>query len=401
MGRDQLQRGDIIDGRYHVRREVARGARTAVYHVQHSVTRRALALKQLHEVNAMRPDDRADFLAEVRLVSELRHPLVVDVYDASEGDKNTAPYVVTELIEGRSLDGILRVRQMTVEQALRLGYALCDVMSAIHAAGLVFLDLCPKNILLPSRQAHAKASGAALKLFDFGAAAMAVAGNEDNAYRLSCADTRAPYCPPEQHDGGPCGPQADVFAICAIVYECITGAPPYGRPRHGAMVAKALKDVNGSVRTGISDVLMRGISLRADERQTDAEVLSRQMEKAYMAAPTPPPPGEDAPEQRRKYARAAYLTPVRVKCGEITVDGTSEDISAGGLLLMVPQDLDEKNVQVRFALPISGRVVSTEAIARWRSSARDGKGATGLEFVDLEWAARDEIDKYVKYFANS
>jgi hypothetical protein len=72
------------------------------------------------------------------------------------------------------------------------------------------------------------------------------------------------------------------------------------------------------------------------------------------------------------------------------------------MLLLGPQlDSDEERVQVRFALPISGRVVTLSATTRWRSQAREGQGATGLEFEDVDDTTRDEIAKYVEYFAGA
>ena len=103
---------------------------------------------------------------------------------------------------------------------------------------------------------------------------------------------------------------------------------------------------------------------------------------------------------RRATPRASYLTPVRVlRSGGGSVDGSTEDISEGGMLLLGPCVLgDEEQVQVRFALPITGQVVSVHAVARWRREARDGRGATGLRFVDLDAGHRKTIAQYVEFF---
>src|SRR5690606_34176918 len=110
------------------------------------------------------------------------------------------------------------------------------------------------------------------------------------------------------------------------------------------------------------------------------------------------PPGSS----RRQFARAAYMTPVRlIREGDSMIDCTSEDISEGGLQLYGPRVLAEnEQVVARFALPISGRIVEVQSTARWHIDAHDGEGATGLGFNQLADETTQEIARYVQFFAN-
>jgi len=111
--------------------------------------------------------------------------------------------------------------------------------------------------------------------------------------------------------------------------------------------------------------------------------------------PTPPPLPEQ-PATRRRFARAPYVTPIRILCANGTsLDGRSEDISVGGLLVLAPQAFgQEERVSVRFALPISGKLLVVSAVARWVKKAR-GTGAIGLEFTALTPDQLAVIGNYV------
>jgi len=109
-----------------------------------------------------------------------------------------------------------------------------------------------------------------------------------------------------------------------------------------------------------------------------------------------PPPLPNLPSTRRRFARAPYVTPVRIfRPGGSLLEGRSEDISAGGLLVLAPQTFDqEERVTVRFALPITGKLLEVPAIARWVKMAR-GTGAVGLEFSALAAEHLSVIETFV------
>ena len=107
--------------------------------------------------------------------------------------------------------------------------------------------------------------------------------------------------------------------------------------------------------------------------------------------PVPPP----LPPTRRRFPRAPYVTPVRIHHGETVLEGRSEDVSVGGLLVLAPQAFEQAElVKVRFALPMTGRVIEIGATARWVKAA-GVRGAVGLQFSSLPADAHEVIDRYV------
>jgi c-di-GMP-binding flagellar brake protein YcgR len=117
--------------------------------------------------------------------------------------------------------------------------------------------------------------------------------------------------------------------------------------------------------------------------------------------PAPPSqPESEAKPDNRRFDRASYLTPVRIlRDGGENVDGQCEDLSEGGMLVIAADVLaDGERVNIRFALPVSGKIVTTQAIARWLRGAREGRGAMGLEFVELTPEVRRGIVGYVRHF---
>jgi c-di-GMP-binding flagellar brake protein YcgR len=124
-------------------------------------------------------------------------------------------------------------------------------------------------------------------------------------------------------------------------------------------------------------------------------VALRERPQPPAMPPQPAPPPADA-AQRRRYARAPYVTPVRiVQQDGRSIDGKSEDISEGGLLVMAERACGAaEQVEIRFALPTTGRIVGCRAIARWVRTVR-GTGALGLQFQDVSEEVRASIRQYV------
>jgi len=112
---------------------------------------------------------------------------------------------------------------------------------------------------------------------------------------------------------------------------------------------------------------------------------------ASRPMPVPPP----LPTTRRRFPRAPYVTPVRIIHDHVVLEGRSEDLSVGGLLVLAPQAFEQAQlVKVRFALPTTGRVIQIGATARWVKAA-GARGAVGLQFTSLPADAHEVIDRYV------
>jgi serine/threonine-protein kinase len=201
---------------YRIEGIVGRGGMGVVYRARHLKLNRAIALKMLLSGAYAGPTERARFAREAEAVAALTHPNVVQVHDV--GDFDGRPYFTMELVEGGSLAQKLAGTPMPAQRAAELMATLSDAVQAAHRAGIIHRDLKPGNILL-------SADGAA-KITDFG---LARQGDEPG---LTLSGTRVgtpSYMAPEQAVGGPAavGPAADIYSLGAIVYEMLTGRPPF------------------------------------------------------------------------------------------------------------------------------------------------------------------------------
>jgi WD40 repeat protein len=202
---------------YEVLGELGQGGMGVVYKARQVSLNRAVALKMLLGGAHARPRDLAHFRLEAEALASLHHPGIVQVYEVGECDGH--PYLCLEFVEGGSLAERVRGRPQPPSEAARLVQALARAMHAAHQAGVVHRDLKPSNVLL--------AADGTPKVTDFGLARRL----EGGARQTASGDVMGSpsYMAPEQAGGRShtAGPAADVYALGAILYECLTGRPPF------------------------------------------------------------------------------------------------------------------------------------------------------------------------------
>ncbi|HEY6559662.1 MAG TPA: serine/threonine-protein kinase [Polyangiaceae bacterium] len=418
--------GDVIDRRYALRREIDRGGIGAVFEAYHLLTTRAVAIKVLVNDHALNPESQARLLREAKALTLARHPNVVAVLDAGTTDAGV-PYLVMELIEGRTLSGILASRRkLSIPDTLQIGVQLCEAMGSVHDRGIVHRDIKPSNLFLARNEIGEET----IKLFDFGVAGLRneiVAMQAAKLTRQGALLGTPEYMAPEQLLAKPADPRADIYSIGVTLYECLTGGVPF-EGSFGEILLKAstesvpaLTGRCADVSPALAAVIDRALAKDPADRYADARAFARALQETTdqpfgqisllgirRGRPPPLPPEARAPRPapavggpaaavpRRRYARAPYVTPVRiVQTDGITVDGHSEDVSEGGMLVLTRQLCsNEQSVTIRFALPGTGRIINLNATARWVRTAR-GTGAAGLEFLDMPDDIRDSIRDYV------
>jgi serine/threonine-protein kinase len=413
-----LEVGDILDGRYQLLRDLGRGAAGVVFEARHLFTGRFVAVKMV--APSPRPSSivelRARLQREGQAMASIRHPGVVEVLDGGV-TLDGASYVVMEMLEGRTLEGLLAARtRLSVENAAAVALQLCDALAAVHQAGIVHRDVKPSNIII----VRGTDDQERVKLVDFGVAKMDQAGDSKLTGAGAILGTPA-YMSPEQLLAlDDVDHTSDVYGVGVTMFECLSGAVPYAGNYPQVLLAATGEQPSPSVRSVAADVPLplavvvdRAIAKSRASRFASVQDLGAAIEAAVPGAvrstrllgPPPLPKRESPSVQRRRAMRAPYNTPVRLVLGggqAPTMDGRTEDISEGGLLVLSRDGCSaDQRVVVRFALPMEGKVVSVEAHVRWvRATPALGICAMGLEFIDLAPAVRTSVATYVALMAD-
>jgi serine/threonine protein kinase len=265
-------------GRYRLEQPLGRGGMAVVYRGVDEELGRVVAVKLLAEHLAGDTELRARFLREARLAAALNHPNVVSVYDI--GERDGLPFIVMELVEGETLgDVIAREGRIEPQRAVELALQACNGLEHAHRAGLVHRDVKPANLLLRQDET--------VKIADFG-----IARAVDASTRLTQAGTilgTAAYLAPEQADGGEVTPATDVYALGAVLYEALSGRPPYGADSLSELVLRQqrgrIEPLRG-VPAELEGAVRHALALDPAERPVSAGALARELAAATPELPT-------------------------------------------------------------------------------------------------------------------
>jgi predicted Ser/Thr protein kinase len=206
----------VIPG-YEILGEIGRGGMGVVYKARQLALNRFIALKMILAGEHSAPQEVIRFLAEAEAVAQLQHPHIVQVFEI--GQHEGRPYFTMEYIAGSNLERQLAGTPMPDRPAAELVARLAEAVQAAHERGIVHRDLKPANVLLTPDGTP--------KITDFGLAKRVEGGS---GLTQSGAIVGTPsYMAPEQAggQGKAVGPAADVYALGAILYECLTGRPPF------------------------------------------------------------------------------------------------------------------------------------------------------------------------------
>jgi len=203
-----------LAGRYVLLDVLGVGGMSTVWRGHDEVLGREVAVKVLSPQYAADAAFRARFVREARHAAALSHPRLVTVFDC--GVDGTTPFIVMELVFGRTLRQVLDVAgPLPPDDAVAIAAAVCEALEAAHAIGLVHRDIKPANIVL---------SGGEVKVLDFGIARLE--GSVGGTQAQTVLGTAA-YLSPEQASGRQAGPQADLYALGCVLFEMLTGTPPF------------------------------------------------------------------------------------------------------------------------------------------------------------------------------
>lgn len=265
--------GRILDDRYEILEVIGTGGMAVVYKALCHRLNRLVAVKILKDEFSKDPDFHRRFHAESQAVAMLSHPNIVSVYDVSQN--NGVDYIVMELIEGITMKQYLDKKGiMTWREALHFSIQIAKGLEHAHSRGIIHRDIKPHNIMV--------LKDGSVKVADFGIARIASAQNTLTREALGSVH----YISPEQAKGGRVDNRTDIYSLGVVMYEMVTGRPPYDGE---SPVAVAIQHINGNlippstlnsqIPRGFEQIIMRCMQVNPDDRYPSATALLQDMEE--------------------------------------------------------------------------------------------------------------------------
>ena len=267
--------GTILSERYSVLRLIGEGGMGRVYEAEHIGIGKRVAVKVLHPAYTRTPDVVERFKREARAASRIGHQNIVNVTDSG----TTADghfFFVMEFIEGQELGLVIhREGRFSFKRAFRIADQMCQALQAAHDAGIIHRDLKPENVLLITYEGRPDF----VKVLDFGIAKtseMEESTQTKEGRRLTrpgVAMGTPEYMAPEQAAGKPADPRSDIYAVGSILYEMLTGHPPYEGENVMEVLHKkatespaSLAEIRPDVPVLVTALVERAMARNADDR---------------------------------------------------------------------------------------------------------------------------------------
>ena len=226
-----------VVGTYRIEARIGAGGMGEVFRAHDSKLDRPVALKLLPADVASNPDRLRRFHAEARAASSINHPNILVIHDFGEVDG--CPFIISELVEGETLRDRIRRGAIPPAEALDIAIQVSTALAAAHARGIVHRDIKPENVMV-------RPDGY-VKVLDFGLMKLMPS---DNGVTVTGTDAghvlgTPHYMSPEQARGLETGPTSDVWSVGVLIYEMLTGRPPF-RGSSAADVIAAILSVEAA-----------------------------------------------------------------------------------------------------------------------------------------------------------
>ncbi|HRH00778.1 MAG TPA: serine/threonine-protein kinase, partial [Polyangiaceae bacterium] len=295
--------GAVVGGKYRLEKLLGTGGMGAVYEAIHTGVQKRFAIKVLSAAAFRDAGSRARFTKEAQAAAKMEHPNIVAVFDVGETD-DAAPFMVMELLRGRSLFDALDRGPFPVSLAVCVAREMLSALECAHRVGIVHRDIKPANIFLvdgPDATTH-------VKVLDFGVAKFAEV--DEVSLTQSGAIVGTPlYMAPEQFlavreiDG-----RADVWAVGATLFQMLTDRPVHLTTSATAVAAKVVSEPAPRVRSirpevdeDLDAIVAQALAIQRDDRFATAAEMMEALDRHYLGASETLP---GLPSDRDRVARS-------------------------------------------------------------------------------------------------
>jgi hypothetical protein len=273
-GSNELPAGEMV-GEYRVERKIGQGGMGIVYGAVHPLIGKRAAIKVLSRQLCMQPEAVERFVTEARAVNQIGHPNIVDVFSFGNLPDGRS-YFVMEWLEGKSLAERLRKGRVPLPELYVIVDEIAEALEAAHAKRIVHRDLKPDNIFLVA----APGGKTKVTLLDFGIAKLL----DDSSERITKTRTGSLmgtplYVAPEQARGYEIDARVDIYSLGAVMFEMVTGRPPFVADNAMDVVSMHLHDdpprasaATSGVPVALDEVLLAMLAKEPDQRPTLAQL---------------------------------------------------------------------------------------------------------------------------------
>ena len=295
--------GATLENRYRIESLLGRGGMGAVYRARDLTLNRDVAVKLVENAN-LDLEARARLLREARAAASLNHPRVVAVHDA--GEAGGVPFIVMELVPGGSLRS---VGPLDLTQTIAVGLQLCEALAHAHDKGIVHRDLKPENVLVTPH-----GNRLSIKLADLG---LALSARDSRFTQTGVFLGTATYMAPEQAMGGAIDGRADLYALGAVLYELVSGRPPFPGDDPIAVVSQHIhapvvppSTHRPDLPPALDGLILKLLAKRPEDRfatATEVAAALTAMPLGSTGAAPAPAPGSDAVRLLEQLARGRLV----------------------------------------------------------------------------------------------
>jgi Protein kinase domain len=427
----ELHPGERLAG-YDIETVIGRGGMGVVYRAFDARLGRPVALKLITPERAQDERFRERFLAESQLAASLDHSNVVPVYDAGEADGHL--YIAMRYVEGTDLRTLLaRDAPLDPERALALAGQVAAALDAAHARGLVHRDVKPANILVTQESGREHCY-----LSDFGLTRGPEPGSSQSE-PAHLSGTVA-YTAPEQITGYAVTARTDVYSLACVLYECLSGEPPFARRRSMAVLVAHVQEAPPPLpaHRSLEHVLAKGLAKEASQRPATCGELVEDALAAMGGRELPPELEFRTPlvgreddlrwlrdawdEAVQRHGHVAVISGRRgmgktrlaaalardvsaqgcevryVSClgrGDLAIEALAEAGTVTTPVLLVLDDLDAADVELLDAVRHAGHAVASTSALVLATSRTPFPGASHRELLPLDAAAVAELAGHV------